>query len=250
MYDRKENLTGKYKSVKSHHMKNQFVESDAVDIEKFEYCSTSHAAELIGVSHRTIQLWVESGLLEAWKTAGGHRRISLLSVHKLLDQRSGDADVDIGDCNGDSAKVPTSQVRKKKKLMIVDDDVATLRIYELEIRGWGLPLQIMKAKNGFDVLLKIGEYKPDMLISDLNMSGMDGFRMIRALRSTPAYAKMLIIVISGLDRSTVRSMGLPSEIPFFSKPVSFPRLRNLVEAAFNQLEAVELAPSSREDDAH
>jgi excisionase family DNA binding protein len=188
-----------------------------------EFCSTKQAAEMIGVSHRTIQLWVESGVLQAWKTAGGHRRITTESVLKLVEQRQ--------DAIASPAPAVPQPADNKKKLLIVDDDATMLRLYELEMAGWGLPVEVIKASNGFEALIKIGESKPDMLISDLNMPGMDGFRMIRTLRGEPAYAGMAIVVISGLDQSTVASMGLPSDIPFFSKPASFVRLRSLVEGA-------------------
>lgn len=46
-------------------------------------CSTREAADMLGVSLRTIQLWVDGGVLDAWKTAGGHRRVSLDSVQRL-----------------------------------------------------------------------------------------------------------------------------------------------------------------------
>ena len=49
------------------------------------YCTTREAAEMLGVSLTTAQLWVESGLLDAWKTEGGHRRIHRTSVQRLLD---------------------------------------------------------------------------------------------------------------------------------------------------------------------
>ena len=39
---------------------------------------------MLGVSVGTVQLWSESGLLQAWKTAGGHRRVIRASVEKLL----------------------------------------------------------------------------------------------------------------------------------------------------------------------
>ena len=48
------------------------------------FCTTREAAELLNVSLRTAQLWVEKGLLEAWKTSGGHRRISRQSIESLL----------------------------------------------------------------------------------------------------------------------------------------------------------------------
>jgi EAL and modified HD-GYP domain-containing signal transduction protein len=38
---------------------------------------------MLGVSPRTIQSWVDNGMLDAWKTAGGHRRVTLASVERL-----------------------------------------------------------------------------------------------------------------------------------------------------------------------
>ena len=52
-----------------------------------EYLSTRQAALRLGVSLGTVQNMVESGALEAWKTAGGHRRIPATSVDALLARR-------------------------------------------------------------------------------------------------------------------------------------------------------------------
>lgn len=189
-----------------------------------EVVSTKEAASLLGVSHRTVQLWVESGVLQAWKTAGGHRRILLTSVHRLVAQRN--QAVAGGQPEAPAAASAPSSVRR---IVMADDDATLLRLYELEISGWGLDAELIKARDGFDALIRIGEARPDLLISDLNMPGMDGFRMVRTLRADPRYGKMAIIVISGLDRATIASMGLPADIPVFSKPVRFPELRAKVE---------------------
>jgi CheY-like chemotaxis protein len=118
----------------------------------------------------------------------------------------------------------------RKKVLLVDDDRTLLRLYELEIAGWNLPLTLVKAHDGFEALLRIGEQRPDILVSDLSMPGMDGFRMIRTLREDSASAGMAIIVVSGLDRPTIDSMGLPGDIPVFPKPVPFTALRAAVES--------------------
>ena len=192
-----------------------------------EFCSTKDAASLLGVSHRTVQLWVENGTLQAWKTAGGHRRITMASVNKLVSARH----------DATAAPLPAAAAPAKpagpqrKRVLLVDDDSTLLRLYELEMSGWGLPLDIIKAQNGFEALIRIGEQRPDLLVSDLNMPGMDGFRMIRTLRGDASYDSMTIIVVSGLDRSTVASMGLPSNIAIFPKPVPFAQLRAAVEQA-------------------
>lgn len=48
--------------------------------------TTAKAAEYLGVSIRTTQLWVESGRLASWKTPGGHRRIPRQAVLDLIDE--------------------------------------------------------------------------------------------------------------------------------------------------------------------
>ena len=197
-----------------------------------EVCSTKEAASLLGVSHRTVQLWVESGVLQAWKTAGGHRRILLTSVHRLVAQRN--------HAVTGGHPTPAPNVRPApagRRIVMADDDATLLRLYELEISGWGLAAQLIKARDGFDALIRIGEARPDLLISDLNMPGMDGFRMVRTLRADPRYSSMAIIVISGLDRATITSMGLPDDIPVFSKPVRFPELRDRIEHIFSDMDA-------------
>lgn len=49
--------------------------------------TTREAAEALGVSLRTAQIWVERGLLKGWKTEGGHRRITAESVIRLKERR-------------------------------------------------------------------------------------------------------------------------------------------------------------------
>jgi len=189
-----------------------------------DYCSTKEAAATLGVSHRTVQLWVENGTLQAWRTAGGHRRITVESVNRLVEGRR--------KAIGAHAPAPSpvaAPVSTRRRVLVVDDDPLMLRLYELEMTGWGLDLDLVKANNGFEALIRIGEQRPDLLVSDLNMPGMDGFRMIRTLREDSGTSGMNMIVVSGLDRATIKAMGLPNDIPVFPKPVPFGELRSAVE---------------------
>ena len=189
-----------------------------------QFCSTKEAAAMLGVSHRTVQLWVESGILQAWKTAGGHRRIALASVDRLVEQRS----------QAIGQRAAPDGAAAGRRLLLVEDDATTLRRYALEVKGWGLALDVIAAGSGFEALIRIGEARPDLLISDLSMPGVDGLRMIRMLRADPAYGNMAFIVISGLDRATIAAMGLPQDIPVLSKPVPFALLREAVGQALGE----------------
>jgi len=53
--------------------------------------TTREAARLLGVAVSTAQMWMESGALPAWKTPGGHRRVHLSAVTRLVQQRAAQA---------------------------------------------------------------------------------------------------------------------------------------------------------------
>jgi excisionase family DNA binding protein len=57
-----------------------------VDDDVKDILTTAAAAQLLGISTRTAQLWVESGQLPSWKTPGGHRRIPRQAVLDLIDR--------------------------------------------------------------------------------------------------------------------------------------------------------------------
>jgi len=76
----------------------------------------------------------------------------------------------------------------------------------------------------------MGNVKPDLLIADLNMPGMDGFRMLQAITSAPELSATSIVVVSGLDPEEIaRRGGLPPGIPVLPKPVPFARLLAIAE---------------------
>ena len=186
-----------------------------------DLCSTREAAALLGVSLRTAQLWVESGVLRAWKTAGGHRRILRSSVDALLQDRK--------------RALQGRPAPGQFKLLVVEDDPDLLKLYRLHVEGWEMPVNLVTAVNGFEGLIRIGEEKPDLLIADLNMPGMDGFRMIRSLRANADFRDMDIVVVTALGKDEIADRGgLPEGIQVFTKPAPFSALEQLVRERVEQ----------------
>ena len=195
---------------------------------KFSFCTTREAAELLGVSLRTAQLWVESGLLEAWKTEGGHRRILRASVEQLLADKEAVS----------NPLVVTGAERLR--VLVVEDDNVLLKLYKLRIASWNLPLTLTMAANGYEGLMHIGRASPDLLILDLRMPGMDGFQMLQTLVHSPFREGMEIVVVTGLDADEIAARGgLPRGVTLFPKPVPFGRLREMVEAILVKREQIE-----------
>lgn len=185
-----------------------------------EVCSTSEAAQRLGVSLRTVQLWSEAGLLRAWKTPGGHRRILTSSIDELLERRA-----------GIMAPRPADD---RYQILIVEDEPDFRQLFELHLQSWGLPIRLSSAPSGFDALMQIGASRPDLLITDLRMPGIDGFEMLRALRASGAIGELEIIVVTALTEHTIAERGgLPPGVTVLHKPLRFAdlklRLLRLVE---------------------
>ena len=180
-----------------------------------EFLSTRQAAQRLGVSLGTVQNMVESGVLEAWKTAGGHRRIPIASVETLLARRR-------------NLTPSATDAGAQLDILITEDDPTAQLLYQLTVDSWELPVRLRLVDNGFEGLMQVGARTPDILIADLVMPGMDGFEMIRHLRANPDLSRMDIIVVSAIDRKEIQARGLPPDVTIFSKPIPFHEIKGFL----------------------
>lgn len=189
--------------------------------------TTREAGETLGVAVRTVQLWVEAGVLPAWRTAGGHRRIARGAVEKLMAERQ-------SDLTPMSSMPPSAQAALK--LLLVEDDPHLLRLFSGVVAGWNFPVELTTATNGFEGLVRIGEMRPDIVVSDLVMPGMDGFEMLRALtKPGSGFAGLKLLVISALSTDEINERGgLPVGVTCFQKPVNYTKLETLVHKFFTE----------------
>jgi excisionase family DNA binding protein len=187
-----------------------------------DYITTYQAAEMLGLSRGTVQQMVESGVLVAWKTEGGHRRVSVASVKDQIRRRAA------------SASLPRAQT-PELSVLIAEDDVNLQKLYEMNIANWGMPVALQIVGNGFEGLVQIGQQAPDVLILDLMMPGIDGFEMLRTLRANPALTAMDIIVVTGMSPASIEDRGgLPSGTTLYSKPIPFNQLQGYLQAKLVQ----------------
>jgi len=200
----------------------------AVPVEK-SFCTTREAGVLLGVSVGTVQLWVESGLLQAWKTAGGHRRVLRDSVDRLLQKKPS------SELLVTSPAAPNVAQSRRLKVVAVDDDEHVLRLYQLHMERWPMAPEVTVLNDAVAALLSIGRQCPDLLVTDLHMPGMDGFNMLRVLSSAPEMANTRIVVVSALEDAEIQQRGgVPEGIEILPKPVPFDRLLTIATSLIQQ----------------
>lgn len=189
---------------------------DALD----DYCGTTHAAKVLGLSVATVQGLVERGEIEAWKTQGGHRRLLLSSVHDFLRRSL-----------ARQAPPPGVAEPRRLRVLIVEDDAASRELYLAFFEQWALPLDCIVVPSALEAILEISGIQPDVLITDLNMPSVDGFEMLRVLNGKQQLAGMHVLVVSGLGPEGVAARGeLPPGTIVRPKPVNFDWLHGYVTA--------------------
>lgn len=191
----------------------------ASDFSSDDYCGTTYAAKLLGLSVATVQSLVEKGEIEAWKTLGGHRRLSLRAINAYLQKNS-----------PQRAQVDADR-RNRLSVLVVEDDEATCELYKAQFNEWDMAVDCSFMPSALEALMDIASMRPDLLITDLNMPGVDGMEMLRALKRNQQLLAMQILVISGLPRESITERGgLPLNSYYLEKPINFDWLHGYVTA--------------------
>jgi excisionase family DNA binding protein len=183
---------------------------------KEDVLTTIEAAKLLKASVRTVQLWVEGGQIKAWKTPGGHRRLSRKSVEAMLAHRT---------------QAITQTARAAYEVLAVDDDAIQIELLRHSIDGCTPHSRTRFCRDGYEALIRIGESRPDLLITDLVMPGLDGFRLLKTLEREQSARPMQIIVLTSLTKAELDAQGgLGNGVTLMHKPVNVDSLRALIQA--------------------
>lgn len=146
------------------------------------YYTPNEVAQLFMVSPVTVRQWAQKGLLHASLTAGGHRRFLHQDLVRFALERG---------------LTPNWPARAGLRLLIVEDEPQQAAyIYELLHGRPGIEA-VEVAANGFEAGHRLHSFKPNLVLLDLMMPGMDGFAVCRSIKADPATHNIRVIAITG-----------------------------------------------------
>jgi CheY-like chemotaxis protein len=134
-----------------------------------------------------------------------------------------------------------------ERILIVDDDPWILRMVStlLEKRGYG----IFTAEDGEEGVLKADQARPDLIITDVMMPRMDGWQMVRALRSRPELAFIPVIFLTALggEEDRIKGFRLGAD-DYLAKPFRFEELDLRVQNALKKGKQQQQQKQKEEDE--
>lgn len=178
------------------------------------YLTPSEVAEMLRVAPVTVRAWAQRGVLEAELTPGGHRRFLMHEVERFAQAR--------GLRLGGPAATPAQM-----RVLIVDDN-SFLVSYLGELLGLHGALTA-SACDGFEAGLKLLRFRPDVVLLDLMMPGLDGFAVCRQIKSDPATQNLRVVAVTGFHtpEHAARILEAGAEC-CLAKPFDEPQLLELL----------------------
>jgi len=165
--------------------------------------TTNQLAKLFGVVPTTVIDWIEAGKLEAFKTLGGHRRITHVAVLDFL-RRHG-------------LPSPPAFAELSRKIVVLDDEPEVLNLFG-RILKQGLPdAELILVDHPVDALMRIGAERPQLVVFDIYMPDMDGFEFCRRLRDSLTHHLKLLAISGDDSQETVRRILDSGADRFLSK---------------------------------
>ena len=140
------------------------------------------AAAHCQVSYNTITNWIKGGKLKASMTPGRHHRIHVDDFREFLNEH-----------NWPPFEAESTD---RQKILVVDDDPDLVQIITQFFSEMD-EYELATASDGFEAGTQVTKFNPDLIMLDLMMPHMDGFKVCRMIKSNPETKHIKLLVITG-----------------------------------------------------
>jgi excisionase family DNA binding protein len=176
--------------------------------------TTHDISRLLQVDPSTVSKWIDRGILLAFRTPGGHRRVrsgdlrSFLIAHQM--------------------PVPDELGSSTIQLLVVDDEKPVLDGLKRAFKPHQSQVDIVTTTSGVEALLLVSENKPHGMLIDLNMPDLDGLEVCRRIRARkPLEGVRLITMTARHSQDMVEQSLKAGAIACLPKPVDVQQVLDL-----------------------
>ena len=116
-------------------------------------------------------------------------------------------------------------------ILVVEDDIVTQRLTKmiLEERGY----EVVVAEDGVDALMALGKIKFDLILSDINMPNLDGFKLVEFLNQKKIFIPVIFITVREDVEDEIKGLALGAK-DYIRKPVNRDLLLLRIRKALNK----------------
>lgn len=146
--------------------------------------TTSEVAAYCQVTNDGVVKWIKAKKLRAYSTPGGHYRIRKSDFKEFLERYGMPVDSEFFS-------------EERKKILVVDEQKEMLEAITHALGGDGSSFSILSARDGYEAGLKIGSFKPDLIILDVAATNMNGVDVCQRVKLDPDTEGIKVLAIMG-----------------------------------------------------
>ena len=125
------------------------------------------------------------------------------------------------------------------RILVVDDEPQIRRIMRTTLIGAGY--EVDDARTGEDAVEKVGRFRPDLVLLDINMPGMSGLDLCRELRTNTDLA-IIMLTVRNEESDKIAALDAGAD-DFVTKPFSTPELLARIRAVLRRVPALQSSPA-------
>jgi DNA-binding response OmpR family regulator len=117
------------------------------------------------------------------------------------------------------------------KVLVADDDQTVLMTARMFLEGKGY--EVITVDNGEDVIEKLNQQKPEVILLDVKMPGKDGFQVCREIKETEKTKDTIVIIFSGVIKEIEKGFDYGAD-DCFTKPLEWDSFVQRIEELKNK----------------
>ncbi len=185
--------------------------------------TTFETAKLCHVSPLSIINWVNAGRLPAFRTPGGHRRIRREDLVRFMRE------------NGIPLPEELREGSGRTRVLIVDDEASIRDVMGEHLTTRTPAYEVLTAADGFEAGRLVATFRPDVVLLDLRMPGLDGFQICRTIKADPETSSTIVIAMTGYYSPETEARILEcGAIRCFAKPVEPSTISAFIDSVFER----------------
>ena len=178
--------------------------------------TTTKVAAYCHVSHAAICNWIKAKKLKAYRTPGGLYRIEPRVLVEFMERHGMPVSAEL--------RGPSKQV-----ILVVDDDAEIVSAVRRILGEDGAGYTVEGATDGFSAGQMVQSLQPGLILLDIRMPGMDGFKVLEQLKSEPTTKDIKVLILTGYatDENVARFQEIGVD-GWMEKPLDFDALKKNV----------------------
>lgn len=176
--------------------------------------TTHDISRMLQVDPSTVSKWIDRGMLIAFRTPGGHRRVrsgdlrSFLLAHEM--------------------PVPEELGSDVIRLLVVDDEKQVLDTIKRQFKAFSGQIDVTTTTSGVEAVLLVAETKPHGVLIDLNMPDLDGYEVVRRITARKQFEGVRLITMTSRHTQEAVSESLKAgAAACLAKPVQVEQVLEL-----------------------